>query len=127
MAEKLIPIRVLVSMAGASFDYQPNDLVEVPEAEAKGWIGSGLAETVPKAEVERQRAAKAEAAAREAGGEIGALQEQLIQKDAIIEKAAEDIASRDKEIEALKAEIETLKSAAAAAAAPAPAEAQAQG
>ncbi len=114
---KTIVVRMLTSIAGANFEHHPGDIAEVPEADGKGWIASGAAEAAPKAELERQRALKAEAAAREAGGREAELERQLAEKETMLAAAVTDIAVRDATIETMKEEIAALKAGAPAPAA----------
>ena len=109
MAEKTIIVRMLTSIAGPNFEHHPGEIAEVPETDGRGWIASGAAEAAPKAELERQRALKAEAAAREAGGREAELERQLAEKEAMLAAAVDDLAKRDATIETLNEEIVALK------------------
>lgn len=56
----MMTVRVLVSIAGVSFSYAPDDVVEIDETEARRWIAAGIAEAVqrdsaPEAAVTRPR------------------------------------------------------------------------
>lgn len=116
---KLITVRMLTSIAGPNFEHHPGEIAEVPESDGLGWIAGGIAEAAPKAELERQKARKAEAAAKEASGEVAVLQDDLARKDAIIDQAAADLAARQADIEALKAKIAALEAASGPSSAPA--------
>lgn len=48
-------VRILTSIASATWSYAPGEIVDMPEKQAKTWIKSGLAapvETGPKRETE---------------------------------------------------------------------------
>lgn len=42
--EKNIKVRMLISMAGLDFSYQPGDVVGVTEEAAIAWVEAGIAE-----------------------------------------------------------------------------------
>lgn len=44
----MMTVRVLVSIAGVSFSYAPDDVVELEKAEAQRWIAAGIAEAVQR-------------------------------------------------------------------------------
>jgi chromosome segregation ATPase len=98
MGEKLMVVRMLTSIAGPNFEHHPGELAEVPEIQGRGWISGGVAEAAPKAELERQRREKAEAAAKEAGGEVAALEAEIAKREQVLADAASRIGALEAEI-----------------------------
>jgi len=63
-------IRFRQSIASASWDFAAGDVAEVPDALAKIWLRSGVAEAAPGAEVGRAPAQGCERCGEPTGGDL---------------------------------------------------------